>query len=91
MASLFRPHVIHYINAQGRRVRKGTPGAQRLRVRSRQWHGKYRDADGVLKRAPLFRDKAASQARLTELVRRAERLQVGLADPQDEQLTSATA
>lgn len=76
MANLFKPTYS--------RVHPET--GERETHRLRKWYGKFRDADGVLQRVPLCTDKAAAQAMLTELVRKAERQQAGLIDPAAEQL-----
>lgn len=55
----------------------------------RKWYGLFHDADGVLKRVPLCTDKTAAQAKLAELVRKAERQQAGLLDPAADQLARA--
>lgn len=55
-------------------------------ARLRKWYGKYRDADGILRKVPLCEDKTAAQAMLTDLVRQAERQQAGLVDPAAAQL-----
>ncbi len=48
--------------------------------KSAKWYGQYLDADGIRRRVPLCRDKAASQAMLNDLVRQAEQRRSGLID-----------
>jgi len=50
MASIFKLRVVRYRNASGSRVKKGTPGAKKVKEQSRKWYGEYRDADGLLQR-----------------------------------------
>ena len=84
MASLFKNRTTHYVDADGRRVRKGTSEARAVTVLSKKWYGDYKDEHGVTRRVPLARDKAASQTMLNELVRQVERRQAGLYDPYEE-------
>ena len=84
MANLFKNRITRYVDIHGRRAKKDTPGAQRVREKSKKWYGEYKDAQGITRRAPLMTDKAASQAKLNELVRNEERRSVGLFDPYEE-------
>ena len=84
MASLFKPRITRYLDENGRRTRKGAPGARRVREKSRKWYGEYRDMHGVLQRVPLATDKSAAQAMLNDIVRRVEQRQAGLFDPYEE-------
>jgi hypothetical protein len=61
MASLVKIWITRYIDKEGRRVSKGTPGAKKVKE-----GGKY-------KRVPLFTDKTASSVRLAEMVKGVER------------------
>jgi integrase len=61
-------------------VDKETPGARKVKERSSVWYGQYK-VQGRWTRTPLFTDKAASAARLAELVRAEERGEVGLVNP----------
>ena len=54
---------------------------ERVRRKYGRWIGQYVDADGVERRVPLFRGKAAAQQMLAELVRGVERERAGLTDP----------
>jgi hypothetical protein len=81
MAALFKLWITRYVDANGRRAAKSTPGALAVRERSRKWYGEYQDADGVTHRVPLATDKAAAQVRLGEILRKVERKQAGLQDP----------
>jgi len=58
---------------------------QKVRGRSKKWWGKYRDASGMIRRAPLAVDKGVAQMMLNDLVRKAEREKAGLVDPTEEQ------
>ena len=80
MASLFKPWITYYI-LEGRRVKKGTPGADKIKERAGVWYGQYRVADGTRKRVPLGTDKGAAQFKLAELVRNVDRQRHGYADP----------
>jgi hypothetical protein len=84
MASLFKLRITRYVNQHGARVSKGSPGAKVVREKSRKWYGEYKDENETLQRVPLTTDKAAAQAMLNELVRKAERKASGLFDPFEE-------
>ena len=47
MARLFKPTIVRYIDSEGRRCKKGDPGARKKKVKSKTWRGKYRDAEGI--------------------------------------------
>ena len=81
MACLFKVRSVRYVDARGRRVPKGTPGARKRIERSKNWYGEFRDADGILRRVPLCTDKDASQIMLNERIRKEARKMAGLADP----------
>ena len=84
MASLFKKSVVRYVDQDGKRVAKDSPGAGKTTERSTKWYGKYRDGNGIVRVVPLYTDKAASRSRLAELVRRSDRKESGLADPLEE-------
>jgi hypothetical protein len=86
MANLFKPQIVRYLDAEGKRVKKSTPGARKVKEKASKWWGKYRDpTTGKEERVPLFTDKKASQQRLNDLVKQAERAKVGLTDPKFEE------
>lgn len=80
MASLFRPIVTRYVLG-GRRVAKGTPGAVKVRERSKKWWGKYRDADGILRPVALSPNKTVAAQMLRDIQDKVERSKVGWVDP----------
>ena len=83
MASLVKIWITRYVDKEGRRVPKGTPGAKKVKERSTVWYGQYKEA-GKWKREPLFTDKPASNVRLAELVKAEERGEAGLVNPHKE-------
>ncbi len=83
MASLFKPRIVRYFDANGNRVSKTTAGAVRKTVKAAKWYGRFRKPDGTLVRVPLARDKTAAQAKLNALIRKAERADAGLPDFDD--------
>jgi integrase len=85
MASLFRKTLTRYIDVDGNRVRKNTPGARKKKVTLKPWYGKYRDADGIERRTKLSTNKAAARQMLAELERDAELRKAGLKSPFEEQ------
>jgi len=58
---------------------------KKITKNSAKWYGEVRDASGKPHRIPLFTDKSASMAKLTEIIRRMERGDAGLVDRRDEQ------
>ena len=79
--SLFKKQIVRYVDADGKRCSKSTSGAKKVKERSKVWSARFRDADDILREVSLFRDKTASQQRLNELIREAERAEAGLVDP----------
>jgi hypothetical protein len=84
MARLFKPTIIRYSDLQGRRCKKGDPGALKKRAKSKTWRGEYRDGNNILQPVTLFTDKEASRQKLHELERKAMREQAGLVNPFEE-------
>lgn len=85
MASLLKIWIVRYVDRDGHRVPKGTPGARKVKERSSVWYGQYK-VDGAYRREPLFSDKEASRQRLADLVKGVERGEVGLVNPHKESL-----
>lgn len=81
MATLFRPITIRYRLPNGKRVKKGTPGARKVKERSKKWYALYLDANDQWKRKPLCADKTAAQVMLADLDRKAQRERAGYSDP----------
>ena len=84
MASLFRAKIVRYVDSDGKRVKKTTPGAIRKNEQSSKWYGQYRDEREVIQRVPLSRDKSSAQAMLNEIVLKVERRKAGLTTELDE-------
>jgi integrase len=80
MAHLVRQTKTYFVNAAGKRVPKGTPGAKKVREKLAKWYGQGVPGYPPKKRIPLATDKAAAQRMLDEMVRRAERGHAGLPD-----------
>jgi hypothetical protein len=81
VAYLVRPWIVSYVNRKtGKRVPKGTPGAKRVRRRSRKLYAAGVPGWPKGKRVPLASDKTAASQMLAELVRQAERGMAGIAD-----------
>ncbi len=83
MASLFRPTVIRYTDKAGNRVSKDTPGAKKVREKSKTWRAKYTDAQGHPQSVSLFDDKDASKARLAAILHQVREEQAGIVRPVD--------
>ena len=81
MASLYRPTVIRYMDSTGKQVPKGTPGAKRIREKSKTWRGKFTGGDGKSQTITLSDDRSTAESMLADCVKRARREQAGDADP----------
>jgi integrase len=72
MAHLFKPQIVGYVDADGRRVPKDTPGAKKVSTEARKWYAKGAPLPKG-KKVPLASDKRAAQQMLAELERKIER------------------
>lgn len=79
MPSLVKPVIVFY-RLQGKRVPKGTPGATKVKRRSKKWYGQGIPGFPPRKRIPLATDKTVAQQMLADLVRAGERSLAGMAD-----------
>ena len=89
MASLKRKTIIRYLDKDGNRVAKGTPGARKVKEKSSKWYGSYTDANGLPQCEPLSANKTAAQQMLADLVKRAELGRSGIVDPFEEHASKA--
>ena len=62
------------------RYTKTTPDGGKVTLFTRNWYIEYRDADGVRRRVPGYRDRKATDQLAAQLEREAERRNVGLID-----------
>jgi len=82
VAHLIHPTIINYVNAAGRRVKKGTRGAKKVSELAKKWYGVGIPGLPPKKRVPLAADKVAAQRMLDNLVRDAEKGHARLPDQQ---------
>jgi hypothetical protein len=82
MASVFKSVTVAYRDADGHKCPKGAPGARKVRIKSKVWYGRYKDADGKRKAVPLCSDKGAAKELLAKLVTQAKEKQL-YPDPAD--------
>jgi integrase len=68
MPSLFKSTTVVYRDRKGKKCDKGDPGARKVRIVSKVWYGRYKDADGRRRTVPLCPDKTASKDMLAKLV-----------------------
>jgi hypothetical protein len=73
MPFLVRVYRTHYADKTNKRVPKGTPGAKKVKEKSRLWYGVGIPGQPPKKRVPLATDKEAAQRLLDNMVRDAER------------------
>src|SRR5947208_14522223 len=78
MAGVCKKSSTRHLDAGGRQVPKGTPGARKVREKSAKWYGR---APGSARPVPLCENKAAAQLMLNEQVRKAGLATVGISDP----------
>jgi integrase len=72
--SVFKVHVTRWMKG-GRQVKAGTPGATKVRLKSRKWYGKL---PGRRRRVPLSTNKSVALTMYGDLLRTAERRKAGL-------------
>jgi len=82
MANLYRPTIIRYVDADGRQVTKGTPGARHKRMKSKTWWGKYRGADGKPKCVSLDEDRETAETMLAGFIQDVRDEKAGIPKPQ---------
>jgi integrase len=80
MATVIKPWQVRYVDAQGRRVPAGTPGAVPVKERASKWYGQGVPGWPPKKRVPLATHKATAQALLNRMVEEAIRGRAGLTD-----------
>ena len=78
MAHVFKKSIVRYLDANGKQVKKGTPGAKKHKEKSAKWYGRV---PGAAKPVPLCANKTAAQMMLNELVKKAEMARAGISDP----------
>src|SRR4051794_841606 len=78
MGSLIRQQITVYLDPDGRRVKKGTPGARKVKQKSSKWYGQYLDASDRRRRVPLSTDKVAARHMLAALERESELVRRGV-------------
>ena len=85
MAWLQKKLTTVYVNSNGVRVSKGTPGAVKQQIESLKWYGCYKYGKRKVM-VPLASDKQSSQAKLADIIRCRERGQAGLVNPYKQHL-----
>lgn len=86
MASIQKITYVYWVDAAGRRVKKGTPGAKKVTEESAKWYACWKEGSRQM-RVPLATDKSASQAMMTDLMRTKDRVKAGLINPFEPHLT----
>jgi integrase len=83
IVELFRNSSVMWV-LDGRRVKPGTPGAEKVVKKSSRWYGKYKDArTGCWTKLALSSDKGVSKRMLAKLVAEGDAEKAGLVDPFD--------
>lgn len=88
MASLYKNISVRWVDANGRRVKAGTPGAtKKADTSDESYWAKYRNAAGKICRTRLkVKDKSIALRKLAEILRTVERERAGFVDTQLEQI-----
>jgi hypothetical protein len=84
MAGIYRPTIIRYYDSQGRQVPKGTPGARRVREKSKTFWGRVPAVTGKPRSIALCDDADAAEEMLAAMKQRAKRIARGDIDPFEE-------
>ena len=85
MARVFKPLITRYVDKNGKRVKKSTPGARKAKpVEAKNWYGEFRDSSGRIRRVPVCTDEVAAKVMFGDLLHEAEKQQAGLIDRYDE-------
>jgi integrase len=79
MASLQKITYVFWLDKDGRRVKRGTPGARKRVEESTKYYACWREGKRQ-RRVPLCADKDAAQAMLTDLMRTKDRVKAWLID-----------
>ncbi len=77
MPRVFKKSIVRYLNADGRQVPKQTPGARKVKEKSKKWYGRV---PGAADPVPLCLNKSAAEILLNELVKKAEMAKAGVVD-----------
>ncbi|SRR5579883_1364291 len=77
MPRVYKKSIVRYLDADGRQVPKGTPGARKVKEKTAKWYGRV---PGAAKPIPLCRNKGAAEIMLNERVKKAELEKVGVKD-----------
>jgi integrase len=78
MATVFKKSIVRYLDASGKQVKKGTPGAKKVKEKSSKWYGRVPSQPRPV---PLSADKKVAGILLHELIKKAENAKVGIGDP----------
>lgn len=81
MSRLFKQQITRYVDEQGRRCSKNTPGAKQTVEESAKWYGQFKDKNNRWRRVALSTDKEVSKKRLAQLVATADSGKFKLTDP----------
>jgi hypothetical protein len=73
--AVFKKQIVRYLDAAGRQVPKGTPGAARHEEQSSKWYGRV---PGEARPRPQCRNRRAAEVMLGDLIRKAENASVGI-------------
>ncbi len=85
MPSLFKSVTITYRDRKGKKCNKGDPGARKVRIKSDNWYGRYKDHKGKTVTCPLCPDKVKAKEILAKLVSDAAQVRHGVKpDPETE-------
>lgn len=84
MANLYRHRITFYVDTQGNRVPKGTPGAKQQKKMSKKWYTRIKDERGKWLPVPLSVNKDAARIMASKLIEKRELAKVGVYDRHEE-------
>jgi integrase len=88
VASLQKVRYVYWLDANGKRVKKGTPGAKKHTELSTKWYGCWKVGSRSV-RVPLCADKSAATVMLGDLLRTGDRTKARMIDPHQPHLERA--
>lgn len=80
---LFHQKTVVYVDANGKRVKKDTPGATAKTIVSKKWYATVKNEKGKRENVPLSTDKRAARVMLDKLLTRIERKKAGVKSVED--------
>jgi hypothetical protein len=75
---LFHQKTVVYVDANGKRAKKGTPGATAKTIVSKEWYATVKNEKGKRENVPLSTDKRTARVMLDKILTKIERKKAGV-------------